>query len=498
MQAKIYLDAVRRKGKISDVFYGSFVEHMGRCVYGGVYEEGSPLSDEKGWRRDVEEKVRGLNLDIVRYPGGNFVSGYNWKDGIGPKDLRPQKLDLAWMQLEPNRVGVLEFCDWARRSARQVMMAVNLGTGTAKDAQELVEYCNAERGYWAEKRAEHGRRDPLGIRYWCLGNEMDGDWQICTHTAEEYGRKAQEAAKLMKWVDPDIRLVACGSSAPTMASFPRWDRVVLEHVYEQADCISMHRYYNHNDGNLDDYLSAFVDFGAAIDSVISVCDYVKAYKRSKKTMKISFDEWNVSNAADPSPENERGKWIVGARRSEAKYDFLDGIALAQLLSVLVNHADRVEITCQAQLVNVLGLIFAEKEGSFCQSIYYPFALASQYLRGEALDVLAESPVRRSEKYGEAPLVQCAAAYDGEEERLCVYAINASLEEAAELEISLAHFGKLRLNKIYSYESEDISARNGLSGSPVGVRAIAQNIQVSESCSVQIPPHTLRVYLFEKG
>lgn len=496
MKVKIFLDSKRTIGEISDVFFGSFVEHMGRCVYGGIYDEGSQLSDESGFRKDVSEKVKNLHLDIVRYPGGNFVSGYDWKNGIGSISKRPEVLDLAWMQLEPNKVGVLEFYRWAKKNVKQIMMAVNLGTGTAKDAQELVEYCNANKGYWAEQRKKDGQKDPLNIRYWCLGNEMDGPWQICTHLPDEYGRKAVEAAKLMKWVDPEIKLVACGSSGSLMYSYPYWDRQVLEHLYDYVDCISLHRYYTNNEGTTLDYLASFQEFDQYIRGMIAVCDYVKALKRSKKVMKLSFDEWNVQDRTDYVGETHEEKWTVGARRGESKYNFLDGLVVAQLLSVLVNHADRIEITCQAQLVNVLGLIFSEKEGSYCQTIYYPFALASQYLRGVVLDAFVESPCFESKMYGLAPYIQISASKNEAEHQIVLYTINASLNEEAEVTFAFDHFPVLKCKKIIFYQNESLNTMNQLGENNVGVREICCDETIENEFNYTIPKHTLAVMVFE--
>ena len=275
-------------GAIEKDVWGSFIEHMGRAVYDGIYEPAHPLADEQGFRKDVMDAVRALHVPKVRYPGGNFLSGYDWRDGIG-KD-RPVRLDLAWGQLETNEVGLHEFCGWAEKVGAEVMMSVNMGTGTPKDAAQLVEYCNHEKGTAiSDLRRRNGREKPFGIRTWCIGNEMDGDWQICALTAEEYGRKAAETAKMMRWVDHDIELVVCGSSTPDQKTYPEWDRIVLQHTYDYVDYLSMHRYYTYPDDtqNVTDFLSSHTDFDAFIKTVASAADYVKAYTRSRKVMKIS-------------------------------------------------------------------------------------------------------------------------------------------------------------------------------------------------------------------
>ena len=274
--------------------YGSFIEHIGRAVYGGIYEPDHPDADEMGFRTDVTALVKELNVPIIRYPGGNFVSGYDWEDGIGPLRERKSRLDLAWRSLESNEIGVNEFSEWIKRVDSQMMMAVNLGTRGVDAARNLVEYCNHEKGsYWSDLRISHGVAAPHKIKTWCLGNEMDGDWQIGHKTAEEYGRLACETAKAMKWVDPEIELVACGSTSNLTKTFPDWEAAVLSHTYEHVDYISLHAYYANGEDDTPNFLARSLDMSSIIDTVVSTCDYIKAKVRSKKTIHISFDEWNV-------------------------------------------------------------------------------------------------------------------------------------------------------------------------------------------------------------
>lgn len=219
--------------------YGSFIEHLGRAVYGGIYEPGHPSSNSLGFRGDVKSLVKELGVPIIRYPGGNFVSGYNWEDGVGSVEQRPKRLELAWRTIEPNEVGTNEFMSWAKEVGSEVMMAVNLGTRGIDAARNLLEYCNHPGGtYWSDLRRNHGVEQPHKIRTWCLGNEMDGPWQIGQKTAVEYGRLAYETGKAMRLIDPDIELVSCGSSSSAMPTFPEWEAVTLEHTYEVADYVS--------------------------------------------------------------------------------------------------------------------------------------------------------------------------------------------------------------------------------------------------------------------
>lgn len=372
----------RKIGEIGALLWGSFVEQMGRAVYGGIYDPACPCADERGFRRDVIRAVRDLNLPIVRYPGGNFVSGYDWKDGIGKE--RPRRLNLAWMQIEPNTVGLHEFYDWSRLAGTEVMMALNLGTGTVRDALELVEYCNfAGDTARTRQRRANGREEPFGFRYWCLGNEMDGIWQIGCLSAEDYAHKARETSKLIKLIDPEIKTTLVGSSAPDLPTYPVWERTVLDIAYEHVDYISLHRYYSHVEGGVSAYLAQYRDLSAYIETVRDIVAETKARKNSAHEVKLALDEWNVWHRENDSSST---KWQVSDVKVENHYDFLDAMLVANLICVMTKHCDVLEIGCFAQLVNVIGLIMTENGGRmFLQTSYYPFAFASNYLRGRAVE-----------------------------------------------------------------------------------------------------------------
>lgn len=283
MKASMIVDKDFKIGEVDSRIYGSFIEHLGRAVYGGIYEPGHPQADEQGFRADVMELVKGLDVPIVRYPGGNFVSGYNWEDGIGPIDQRKKRLDLAWRTIEPNLVGLNEFMDWCRKANTEAMMAVNLGTRGPDEARDIIEYSNITGGtYWSDLRISHGYKAPHNIKTWCLGNEMDGPWQIGAKTAAEYGRTACETAKVMKWVDPTIELVACGSSSLSMSTFPDWEATVLDHTYNHVDYISLHQYYGNRDKDSSNFLAQSMGMDRFINTVISTADYVQAKNAAKE------------------------------------------------------------------------------------------------------------------------------------------------------------------------------------------------------------------------
>lgn len=466
-KATMTVDKQYQIAPVDDRIYGSFIEHLGRAVYGGIYEPGHPTADERGFRQDVMELVRKLDVPIVRYPGGNFVSGYDWEDGVGPVDKRPRKLDLAWKSVETNEVGTNEFMEWCRAVGTEAMMAVNLGTRGIDAARHLVEYCNHPEGtYWSDLRVSHGYEEPHNIKTWCLGNEMDGPWQIGHKTAEEYGRIACEAAKVMKWVDPDIELVACGSSNSQMPTFPEWEATVLDHTYEYVDYLSLHTYYGNRSGDTANYLAKSLDMDAFIRSVIATCDYVKAKKRSKKTIHLSFDEWNVwyhSNEQDQAIE----PWSVAPPLLEDRYTFEDALLVGCMLTTLLKHADRVKIACLAQLVNVIAPIMTENGGpAWRQTIYYPYMHASLYGRGTALRPVVNSPVYDSQDFTDVPYLESAAVYDEEREELTIFAVNRDLEGSLLLECDARSFDDYGLTEHIVLEHDDVKAVNTAKEEPV--------------------------------
>ena len=418
-KARIKIEKGFEIGKIDNRIYGSFVEHLGHCVYDGIYQPGHPSADGEGFRKDVIELVKELDVPIVRYPGGNFVSGYNWEDGTGPVSGRPVKLDLAWNAVEPNKVGTNEFASWAKKVNAEVMMAINLGTRGADDARNFVEYCNRPAGtYYSDLRAKHGVAEPHGIKVWCLGNEMDGPWQIGHKTAHEYGRLACESARLMKWVDPSIELVACGSSGYGMSTFGEWEATVLDHAFDLVDYVSLHQYIGKKDGKeTKTFMARSMEMDEYINKTIAICDYVAAKHKSGKKINISFDEWNVW-------------WQKGEDEEKAKrghYTVEEAVASGTMLLSLLRRADRVKIACQAQLVNVIAPIYTQKEGDpWRQTMFYPYMHASKYGRGTALWTLVECEKYDSEWLSGVPAVDSVAVET--EAGVTLFAVNRAEED----------------------------------------------------------------------
>lgn len=461
---KMVLDKDYELSEVDERIYGSFIEHLGRAVYDGIYQPGHELSDANGFRKDVIKLVKELNVPIIRYPGGNFVSGFNWEDSVGPKNLRPERLELAWRSTESNQFGIGEFSKWVKEADSSVMMAVNLGTRGIEDACNLLEYCNHPSGSkYSDLRISHGDKTPYNIKTWCLGNEMDGPWQIGHKTMEEYGRLAEETAKAMKLIDPSIELVSCGSSSIGMPTFPQWEATTLEHTYDYVDFVSLHSYYGNHDNDTEDYLACSDDMDRFIRTVISTCDFVKAKKRGKKDINLSFDEWNVwyhSNESD-NDTMDRRPWQHHPKLLEDIYTFEDALMVGLLLITLLKHADRVKMACIAQLVNVIAPVMTDPDGgkAWRQSIFYPFMHASSYGRGTVLTPSIHCTKHPTSKHDEVTDVESVTVYNPEKEELTIFAVNRTLDKDVDFTADIRSFGYNRIIEHITLENGDLKAVN---------------------------------------
>ncbi|HMM30577.1 MAG TPA: alpha-N-arabinofuranosidase [Clostridia bacterium] len=439
LNATLHISKNSEISAIDNRLYSSFIEHMGRAVYTGIYEPGHPTADEHGFRQDVMELIRPLNLSHIRYPGGNFLSGYRWEDGIGPRENRPVRPELAWFALEPNSVGTDEFLQYCERLGVSAMLGVNLGTGTPQDAANLLEYVNGSLPtHYAELRRKNGHAEPYGVKLWCLGNEMDGPWQICAKTAEEYGRIACETAKMMKWLDPDIELVACGSSYRNMPTFGQWERTVLKHCYPYINYLSLHQYYQNNDGDLLSFLANSVAMDGFIKEVAAICREAKREQGGDHDVHLSFDEWNVwyhfqkECVAPP-------KWMVARPIEEERYNMADALVVGCMMNTLINNADTVKIACLAQLVNTIAPIMTEQGGrAWAQTIYHPFLYASRYGRGTAFRANVDAPEYACSVGAHIPMLDCATVL-AEDGSLTLFTVNRSLDEAIPCHVTTEGF-----------------------------------------------------------
>lgn len=440
MKGSLHLNLNDQIAPIDNRIYGSFIEQLGRAVYTGIYQPDHPSADENGFRTDVIDAINQLNVPLIRYPGGNFLSQYRWEDGIGPKDQRPVRLDIAWRELETNQFGLHEFMTWSKKVHAVPNMAVNLGTRGIQEAADLVEYCNFPKGTTlSDLRRQNGAEKPFAIKTWCLGNEMDGPWEIGTKTASEYAHLANETAKAMKRVDDSIELVACGSSSMDNPTFGDWEETVLDECYDNVDYLSLHRYYGYyNDDDpteLDNFLGKNVDLDQFIKGVVAMCDAVKARKRSKKTINLSFDEWNVwyhSNDAD----EQVTPWQVGPHLLEDVYNFEDALLVGSLLITLLKNADRVKIACLAQLVNVIAPIMTDTDGGvWFQSIFYPFMQVSNYGKGIALTPHVTTETYKSREFDAVPYLDTIATYDDKTQTMTIFAENKHQTEDMSFDVS---------------------------------------------------------------
>ncbi len=460
-KATLILDKDFAISRVDDRLYGSFIEQLGRSVYGGIYDPGNPRSDEKGYRLDVIDMVKKLNIPIVRYPGGNFLSGFNWEDAIGPREQRPTRLDLAWFTSETNEFGLHEFCDWSKKAGSEVMYAVNLGTRGLDEARNVVEYANHPGGsYWSDLRRKNGAEKPFDIKLWCLGNEMDGPWQIGQKTAYEYGRAANETAKVMKWVDPSIEVVACGSSAYDMPSFGAWELEMLDQCYENVDYVSLHRYYQNLTDDTPNFLAKSVDMDAFIKTVVSLCDAVGGKKHSKKKLNLSFDEWNVwyHSTEQDKQIKAQNRWGRSLHLLEDVYNFEDALLVGSLLITLLRNSDRVKIACLAQLVSVIAPIMTSKNGCWAQTIYWPFLHASLYGRGTALRPIIDSPLYSSKDFDDVPVLDATAVL-GDDGSVTIFAVNRGMQTDVRLTCDLRAFHDLKFEEHIVLHHDNVKAVN---------------------------------------
>jgi alpha-N-arabinofuranosidase len=470
--ARAVINRARIRADLDRHILGSFVEHLGRCVYGGVYDPGSKLADASGFRKDVIAEVKELGVPVIRYPGGNFISGYHWLDSVGPKKDRPTVLDRAWNSIETNQFGTNEFMDWCKLAGAEPLLGFNFGTEPAEMAAALVEYCNIEKGTkWSELRRQHGYEKPHNVKYWCMGNEMDGWWQIGHMTARDYGRKAADSARQIRVIDPNAKLIACGSSTPELPTYLEWDREVLEECYDVVDGISLHRYFGNTpptSGNSSArFLAMNLDMERQIHEISAVCDYVQGLKKTQKQLWLSFDEWNVWYRAR-SGDAVDGQRTFAPHLLEEVYNLEDALLVGGFLNSLMRQSDRVKVACLAQLVNVIAPLVTNETGVLRQTTYYPYSWALKYARGQVLDLSVTSetyPIKPDGLQadlawgGDVPFIDVTATSDQQNNQVCVFMLNRDLEAERELVLDWRDVTPSRVLACETLTGPDLKAIN---------------------------------------
>lgn len=502
LESKIYCDKNFITGNIDPRMYGSFVEHMGRVIYTGIYEPDSRMADEEGFRKDVLEAARKMGVSVVRYPGGNFVSAYHWEDGVGPKEHRPRKLDLAWRSIETNEFGTDEFMHWAKKTGVEPIFTVNLGIRGMEEAIQYLEYCNFPEGTkYSDMRRSHGIDKPYGIKMWCLGNEMDGEWQIGHKTAYEYGRLAAETGKAMKLIDPNIELIVCGSSLSNMSSCPEWDMEVMEQTYDVVDYLALHQYYGGQEKGTKSFLAQTIDFEDHIKTLRSVAQVVKKKRRSRKEMKFSVDEWGVwaVPCQAVNREVEKTPWRIAPAISEQIYTLEDALLFAGMQMVMLRNADVIKIACQSLLTNISACIMTEKDGEmWLQTIYYPFFYFANYARGSVLQSTIWADSYECGELSEVPYLDALTVWNEDAGDIAVFMINKSEEEEMNVDIKLQGFSLQTIKKSIVLTAEDKKMDNLKNHEAVVPREKEIGCIENGHCRARLDPMSFNMILIESA
>jgi alpha-N-arabinofuranosidase len=490
LKAKVFIDSERTIAPISPLLFGGFAEHMGRCIYEGIYDPKSVHADENGFRKDVLAALREQAYTTIRYPGGNFLSGYNWLDGIGPKSQRPRRRELAWQSIESNQFGTNEFMDFCKAINAEPMLGVNMGTGSIQSASDLVEYCNVPGGtYWSDLRASHGCSEPHNVRYWCVGNEMDGPWQIGHLDAVSYGNKALEAAKMMKWQDPKIKTVLCGSSSDKMSTYPEWDRTALEIAWEHIDFHSMHYYAGNRENDTASYLASAVAFEQFVNTLEGTLRYVKAKTRSTHDVYLSWDEWQVWYKGDPL----EGNWTEAPHLAEEIYNLEDALVVAQWLNVFLRKSHILKIACVAQIVNVISWLHTRRDQLLKQPSYHVFKLVSNHARGNALDVKVKAPMLETNLYDLVPALDVSSSFDPETQQGAIFLVNRSQSDAVTTDIIWQNQNHVTIQQCWQLAGSDPKETNTWEEPDrLTAKAIPVPALEGDRTSIHLPPLSFTV------
>ena len=426
---RIKLDPMRQIGRINPHIFGGFAEHLGRHIYGGIYEPGSPLADERGFRRDVLEAARRLRMPVIRYPGGNFVSGYRWRDGVGPLAERPARMELAWEDIEPNHFGTDEFVSWCRALGSEPYLVVNAGDGDMREARDWVEYCNSDSSSaLANLRRQNGYDAPHNVKYWGIGNEVDGHWQIGYKTPAEYARTYTEFAKVMRMVDPGIRLIASVTSGWS-EDFVERAQLLFEGARDQLDYLAIHWYVGNPDNDFQQYMAVSEQIEERISVFEGLIAALRVQTGARQPVSIAVDEWNVWYRARGSSAEERDNL-------EERYNLEDALVVAMHFNAFIRHCRSVQMANIAQIVNVIAPIFTNKTGLFLQTIFHPFELFASHCGDIALDVFWSGDTFTAGERQALRTLDVSATIDSAGKKLSLFVVNRSASETLETTISL--------------------------------------------------------------
>jgi alpha-N-arabinofuranosidase len=453
-------------GEVSDLMFGQYFEPLGRCTHEGMYEPDHPTATEKGWRGDVLQLVKDLNITCFRYPGGNLTATYRWEDGIGPRDQRPVRMELAWVSIEDNSIGINEYIDYVKNIGAETLMTFNMGTRGIEEAIDLVEYCNYPEGtYLSDLRRSHGYEKPRDIRYWCIGNEVEGEWQIAQHRAEDYGWLCKQAAKAVKRMDPNYQLIAAGSSNCNMPTYIDWDYKILDDAWDYIDGLAIHCYTDRRETDTTPrYLAHTKNLEQYLSSIEGICQAVKAKKRSKKNIWLSIDEWNVQSYEMIHLQTDRPKrgvrpWMVHPPIIEQAYTMEDALALGLQFIIYFKHCNSIKIACMSLLVNCLAPIMTEKAGpAWRQPTYYPFMHCSKYGRGKVLNTVIICETYKDELYGDVPYAEGIMILNKAGNELNFFAVN-KYSENCDCTCSLQGFEGFSVIEHIVLDHEDLFAVN---------------------------------------
>jgi alpha-N-arabinofuranosidase len=480
---RIKIDPQRVIGIIDRNIFGGFAEHLGRCIYGGIYEPGSPLADRQGFRKDVLDALRRLGIAIIRYPGGNFASGYRWRDGVGPVSERPARTDLAWNDIETNHFGTNEFIEFCRRLKTEPYLVVNCGDGDMREARDWVEYCNGTRETTLTKlRQAHGYPKPHGVKYWGIGNEVDGHWQIGYKTPEEYARVFTEFGKVMKWVDPGIKLIASAVSDWKGALVER-TRLLLEQAGDLIDYLSLHWYIGNTADNFEAYMAVSELIEERLSAYEGLVQAVSFERQIKHPVYIAVDEWNVWYRTYPPKAREKMKL-------EEIYNLEDALATAVQLNAFIRHARTVKMANIAQMVNVIAPVLTRPDGLVLQTIFYPFELYSRTCGNLALDIGWEGDTFSGGTYKGVRTLDVSATLDENKKLLTIYLVNRHRAKEMETSIQLTSGEFGGDVKTYIVNGPDIKAENTFE-TPANVQTKEHRITArSHTLNFTSEPHSI--------